>query len=317
MTVSRRAMIKGAAAAGAAVPLASAMAGSATASAASTNPRTGEWEHVTSTSHQEDWTQQIQGMCTDGQYWYVVSNSERRRCVYKLSLDFRTTHASLDAPDDYSHIGSPTFDPVRKLIYVPVEREGSEPTYVWRMTTALNSLSTLKLYGRSAGSRSPQKWKAPWVAHNPVDGLLYSSAYGDPDLTDPALQVNWLNGFSPVTGCLRKQVHLPSKLHNVQGGVVSPHGNIYLATDYAYNGSKRIYSYDLSSVVDGGMARYWGNIPLPGSGTGDELEVESVTLAHLGWSGSRDTYVTAVVLNIEVEDDAYLRHFWVPSPGAL
>ncbi|MEJ8632235.1 MULTISPECIES: twin-arginine translocation signal domain-containing protein [Streptomyces] len=316
MSVNRRSVLKGAAAAAAAVPLSGALTSPAVA--VSTNPRITEWEHAKSTAYQDDWTQQCQGMCTDGQFWYVVSNSARDRRVYKLSLDFRTVHASLAAPENFSHIGSPSIDPVRKVVYVPVEREGgAEPTFVWTMTTALNSLNTLKLYGRTYGSRSPQKWKAPWVAFNPVDRLLYSSAYGDPDLTDPALQVNWLNAFSPATGVLQKQVLLPSKLHNVQGGGVSANGNIFLATDYAFDRSKRIYSYDLSSVGDQQVARYWGNIAIPDSSTGDGLEVESCAIASLSWNGARSTYITAVVLNTEVEDDVYLRHFWVPSPAAL
>ncbi|MFF7181146.1 hypothetical protein [Streptomyces sp. NPDC008121] len=313
--MNRRAVLKAAAATAAAAPLATAMA--TPAAAVSTNPRITQWEHATSTSHQAWWTQQCNGICTDGQYWYAVSNSSRDRRVYKLSMDFRTVVASNAAPADYLHIGAPTFDPVRKLLYVPVERDGGEPCYVWTMTSALNSLTTLKLSGRTAGSRSPQKHKAPWVAYNPIDRLLYSSAYGPPDTTDPALQVNWLNAFSPVDGTLKKQVLLPSKLHNVQGGGISGNGNIFLATDYAFNGAKRIYSYDLSNARDQQVAPYWGNIAIPDSSDEDGLEVEHCTLASLAWDGGRSTSVTAVVLNTEVEDDVYLRHYWVPYPAAL
>ncbi|MEV7403093.1 hypothetical protein AB0N93_22210 [Streptomyces sp. NPDC091267] len=319
MTVSRRALIKGAGIAAAQIPLASiALSSSQAATPRSpSNPRISEWEYVQSESIQSDWSQQFQGMCTDGQYWYAVSNSARTRRIYKLSLDLTHTYASLEAPDSFAHVGSPTIDRTSNRIYIPIENDGAEPTYIWQLSKGLSTLGKLSMWGRTSGSRSPQKWKNSWLGHNPVDGLLYSSAYGYTTDTDPALQVKVINGFSPVTGCLKKQVQLPSLLHHVQSGTFSPNGNLYLATDYSYNGSKRLYSYDFSAVEDGDTAPYWGNIAIPDSGKGDELEVESVQLGHLSWSDSPDSYISAGVLNIEAEDDIYFRHFWVPSPSAL
>jgi hypothetical protein len=38
--------------------------------------------------YNEDWTEECQGIVTDGNFWYLVSNNKEKRAVYKFSLDF-------------------------------------------------------------------------------------------------------------------------------------------------------------------------------------------------------------------------------------
>ncbi|MFD7609479.1 hypothetical protein [Streptomyces sp. NPDC059828] len=338
MSSERRDFLRttGAVALGAAVATATSTAGTARAAApatatglppslispwrAASDPQITRWEHAKSSSFEQDWTVDFQGMCTDGRYWYVVSNYENanRRRVYKLSFDLRTVVGYLGAPSSYLHIGSPTYDSERRLVYVPTH-EGTEPTMIWKINPdPLTTHSQVRMLGRTSGSRSPQKWKNPWLAYNSFDRLVYSSWSGSilDDDSLPRAEKIW--GYDRDTGLLVKEIGLPSGLHHVQGGTFGYGGrNLFLASDYpeASNGRKHIYSYDFTNVRDGDTTRSWGKIAIPHS----DDEVECVTLAHLDWSDARDTYITVGILDDDwpSRDDVYFRHFWVPSPADL
>ncbi|MGW9430157.1 hypothetical protein ACWHA1_19700, partial [Streptomyces decoyicus] len=112
MSWNRRDILKAAGKAGAGALAVSALGGMDRTAAATpirnvpSNPRISEWAHAKSSSHEAGWTDQFQGMCTDGAYWYIVSNAEDNQRLHKLSLDFRTTYASLSAPSGSGHIGA-------------------------------------------------------------------------------------------------------------------------------------------------------------------------------------------------------------------
>ncbi|WP_244417710.1 hypothetical protein [Streptomyces hygroscopicus] len=324
MSWNRRDILKAAGKAGAGALAASALGGMERTAAATptgsvpSNPRISEWAHAKSSSHEAGWTDQFQGMCTDGAYWYIVSNADDDQRLHKLSLDFRTTYASLSAPSGSGHIGAPTYDPQRRQIYVPVE--GDEPELIWKVTTGLSTAGIVPIAGRTPGSHAPQRWKFPWMAFNPRDGLVYSSVFGDPERTDIDKEVDRIWGYDRDTGRLKKEIPLPSKVYAIQGGTFGNGGrNLYLASDYeeATNDRKHVYAYDFSSATDGVPVRTWGKVAVPDA----DDEVECVVFAHLSWHGARDTHISIGLLDDTVwsgaTDNVYFRHLAVPSPNLI
>jgi hypothetical protein len=278
------------------------------------NPRINEWDHlINSNFSTPGWCEEFQGMCTDGTYWYIVSNRPGNQRVYKVSLDMRTEYASVRAPSNADHIGAPTFDTQRRQIYVPIE--GGSFTGIWKLSTALGTTGQVALRNRAGTDESPQRWTCPWLAFNNFDNLVYSSTNGDPDATFK--QVRYIWGYDRDSGALRKQIALPSVLHKVQGGTFCNAGkNLYIASDYeeAGDGLKHVYAYDFTDNADGGAARNWGKIALPGAD-----EVECVVWAHLAWGSGAHTYITVGILDNDWPsgDDVQLRHYGVPDPLAL
>ena len=46
------------------------------------------------------WTEECQGITTDGNFWYVVSNNEDKRALYKFPLDFSAS-STLVFPEEH------------------------------------------------------------------------------------------------------------------------------------------------------------------------------------------------------------------------
>ncbi|MFD7613064.1 twin-arginine translocation signal domain-containing protein [Streptomyces sp. NPDC059828] len=281
------------------------------------NPRISEWQHAKSTSLPDPGrlTDQFQGMCTDGSYWYVVVNDGDFRGIYRMTMGFVYTGLRLAVPSGCPHIGAPTFDPDRRQIYVPVE--GTEPPKIWKVSTDLRSLGMVPMWGRATGTLPPQSSKNPYLAFNPYDRLVYSSVSGFKESSLP--RVDAIHGYDRDSGLLRKTIPLPSGLHRVQGATFGPDGmNFYVASDYeeASNGCKHIYAYDFSHARDGVTAPTWGKVAVPHA----DNEVECVVLASYAWRDARATSVIVGILDdaeYDFTDDVYLRHFWVPDPARL
>ncbi|MGW0699634.1 hypothetical protein ACWD0A_09920 [Streptomyces sp. NPDC002867] len=245
----------------------------------------------------------------------MVSNAPGNQRLYKLSLDFSVQYGTLAAPPGSGHIGAPTFDTQRGVVYVPIEQ--SEPPRIWKVSRELRTVGIVSMWGRSIGSPAPQRSKNPWLAFNPFDTLVYSSVFGS---SDSAFQrVDHLWGYDRDNGRLVKEIPLPSGLHHVQGATFGGNDgrNLYIASDYeeASNGRKHVYAYDFSQPRDGVPPPYWGKIAVPDAGN----EVECVVWAHLAWSDARDTHITVGILDdVEIDgENVYFRHFWVPSPERL
>lgn len=63
------------------------------------NPRINEWTLLKNDEYSNHaWTEEFQGMCTDGTYWYIVSNASEKQRLYKLSSDFSTQYGYVGAP---------------------------------------------------------------------------------------------------------------------------------------------------------------------------------------------------------------------------
>jgi hypothetical protein len=261
------------------------------------NPQMNAWSLVADQEIDNlEWTEECQGLVTDGSSWLVVSNNEDFRGIHRLSITFKTHLGKTALPSGAgNHPGAPSFDWATARIYVPVEPKPN----VWVLDNQLRTIAVAPLGGKVA----PPQGHMSWCAINPWNGLLYSSSFDKVDCVyayDPANQfthVSTLGLGGPA-------------LQAVQGGCFSGNGHLYLTSD----GSGRIHAYD---AMDGTAL---GSVPVPYSPGGlDGEELEGIGLGHLIHVNGRHSWVHVVVLDNDVtnKDDVYLKHFSVPNPENL
>lgn len=294
----------------------------------SSDPRIAEWEHAKTVKMERGWSNESQGMCTDGTYWYVTTNKDAngQKRLYKLTLDWREVASIALTQPWVDHLGAPTYDPDRGpwgRIYVPVQvKEGYDPgldsaARIWAVEPVPGDISTVgitALKNASGTSWGPQEHNAPWFAYNTYDQLLYSSREGHSGKTPD--HVSHFYGYSPATGRLVKSIALPGRWHSFQGGGFGRDGrNLYMVSDHVQlnTGRKHIYAFDMSSPVDGEACGYWGSRINPSTD-----EAEGIAWCRLSWSDARDTHITSFTLINEADDDdAGMYNFWVPDPLAI
>lgn len=240
------------------------------------------------------WTEECQGLTSDGQSWFIVSNNEDNRAIHKFASNF--THLGKANLPQARHIGDPSHHAGK--IFVPVE--GGMAT-VWVLDTNLNTLGITPLGG--ASGPSPQGGSMPWCAVNPWNGYLYSSSFDNVDRIyayDPSHNFTYM-------GDLRLQGGI---VNRVQGGCFSNHGHLYLTSD----STKEIRAY---SALNGA---FLGSHVVPYEKGGvDQEEMEGITILHWFAGGGISTHVHVVILDNDAtnKDDVFLKHFTVPDPDVL
>lgn len=253
----------------------------------------------------EAWTEQAQGIATDGTHWYIGSNDADRRRLYKFGPDLPggdgRVIASLDLPAGAgSHLGPPTYDPASGRIVIAVE-----PANVWIVDAA--TMSTVALAPLGANGLRPQGTSIPWAALSPVDGMLYSSAYGRDD--QPIKHVDRLHVYNPNTFEWVRSIALDTTVREVQGGQISANGHLYLS---AIGGGHRIHGF----ALPGGQ--YHGSTPVGSGGTWAGAELEGLTLGHYGWRDGDATQVAALLLDNDWPDkDDVVITFYATDPSRL
>lgn len=249
-----------------------------------------------STFENLQWTEECQGLTTDGENWFISSNNGDFRGVHKRSLDFGTHLRNVRMlPSAGVHPGDLDFDAARHRIFVPVE---SDPR-VWVLDSDLDTVEVADLGG--GPGLSPQGGSMPWCAVNPWNGLLYSSAFDNVDRVhayDPD------DNFKHV-GSLRLG---GAPLFRVQGGCFSKEGRLYLTSDH----SEDLRAY---SSLNG---YFYGRVGVPYTKGGvDQEEMEGVAIAHL-LHADASTWVHVVILDNDLSpDDVFIKHFVVPNPDDI
>lgn len=246
------------------------------------------------------WTEECQGITTDGKCWFPVSNNEDdSRVVYKFDLVFRYQH-SVKSPCGTDHIGAPCF--FDNKIYVPVE--GTDKARIWILDTDFTSSSVSML----GGTKEPEQHaKMPWCAINPLNGFLYSSVFGDDRVDEPP--VDRVFSYDPGENFVQKETLIlqGEGIHRVQGGCFSDKGHLYLS-------SSRTNDIKGYSVLNG---TFLGRYSPPSDWSSDE-EMEGISLWPISFEGSIETYIHVVVLDNDINyDDVYFKHIKVPSPEYL
>jgi len=243
--------------------------------------------------YNQDWTENCQGIGTDGNFWYVVSNKEDKRAVYKFSLDFNFIKYVESSEDQ--HIGHPAL--WSDKIYVPVEPpDERDNASVWVLDTDFTSEGLVFELGEDTNRNPPGKM--PWCAVNPWNSLLYSSVSSG---------VNCVSAYDPNNSFTFKKILNigGEKVNKVQGGCFSNNGHLYLTSDDSVD----IRGY---SALNG---RFLGSVGLD-YGNGDEIE--GLCLGHITNSAGMSSFVHVIILDNEgAQDDVFINHFSVPDPSVL
>jgi hypothetical protein len=254
------------------------------------------------------WTEECQGLTTDGQVLFVVSNNklsvpfqDNFRGVHKFTLNFEplaSKRFQVEGIQRDHHIGAPGYH--QGKIYVPVEIDKDKPK-VWILDTNLDTIDT-KLLGGDRGPW-PQGGSMPWCAVNPWNGYLYSSKYDN---------VNQVYAYDPNDNfILRKVLQLGRVIDKVQGGVISNNGHLYLTS----HATKDISAF---SIINGG---FLGRYPVSYDEGIAQQEMEGITIAPIVRRGGLTAYVHVVILEndrVYVDrDNVFIKHFVVPDPAVL
>lgn len=275
---------------------------------AMTSPRLEQWQLLGRTEFpNKTWTEEAQGLTTDGMFWFVSSNNSEKRAVWKFDSNFLPRGmALLDiaaivgefGPSGLPglHIGDIDF--FQGVIYAPIEtyllvaRFSPEPRFI--------DVRPLR-HGRKLKVKQTHM---PWCAINPWNGWLYSSDF---DSVDRVYAYDPGNDF---TLCDVLMLDGPPVNH-VQGGAFSANGRLYLTSDDT--GDVRCYS-----ALNGA---FLGTRSIPYDPS--TLEAEEVEGIALAWDGvhvhkSQSATVNVIVLDNDVnKDDVFLVRYRVPQAATL
>lgn len=238
------------------------------------------------------WKEECQGITTDGDFWYIISNNEDKRALYKYRLDFSAS-STLEFPEEH-HIGQPAFG--NGKIFVPVEGEVAK---VWVVNTSLVSQGIFDL----GGNPPPQGGGNPWCAFHPWNGFLYSSTF---DNVDRVFAYDPNNNFA-FQGELRLQGNV---VNSVQGGCFSKNGHLYLTSD----STEDIRAY---SAFNGA---FLGSCKVPyDKSTLEAEEMEGIALGHIIHSGNVVTFVHVIILDNDWPsgDEVFFKHYAVPDENVI
>ncbi len=177
-------------------------------------PAMDRWREHRAT-YRDDWTGRGQGVATDGVSWFVTSN-DRNPGLFRYSADFATREAYVAIPRSVAgHVGAVSVHD--GTVYVALESPEKVATY----TRDLASLDELPI---DRPVESDDKRHLAWCAVNPGNGRLYTGAWNHA----ARLDAYELGTGRPVPD---DAITLASSVHRVQGGVFSPGGRVYLASD--------------------------------------------------------------------------------------
>ncbi len=280
------------------------------------------WDKPKESHHTDQaWTEECQGVTTDGTYWYLTSNNNTQ--IDGLNVDHDNLRAVRAWPrggliggeasatywfggdsrtSDIAHVGD--LDWHDGLLYVACEDpvcvvllrpEPGAFTYVGRHTLQQSS---------SAGP-DQQLTHNPWCAVNPWDGLLYSSNFGDFDAvseTDPDYLARHLFGYDRATWTCRRQIPIDPPRQKVQGGAFAPNGQLLLSSS----------ADNAILCFDGLTGRYLGSSPIMSEGT---QEVEGLCYAPTVHDDGTVTNVHVILLDNSLfeYDGMYFKHYRAPD----
>jgi hypothetical protein len=274
------------------------------------SPQPSQWKEVESeTFKDKSWTQRCQGVTTDGEHWYISSNSKRLsanplkpiktdRRIYKFTRNMKLIDSYSVEHIESKHLGDVDYSD--GIIYAAMEH----PPGILKVDSEFKFSSFRPLQGETTGSESPQAGSLPWCAINPWNGYLYSSRFH---------QASEIYAYDPKDNFLLKvkdTLKLEVATDDVQGGCFSKNGHLLLAS----NASHDIRCY---SVLNG---KFLGSAPIrfddSKSAVGEEVEGLAI------WEGvafdAGAAHVHLILLDKDVfKDDVHFKHYTMPNPEDL
>jgi hypothetical protein len=277
---------------------------------ATQDPRVGQWTLSHEGQHEDDWTDGLQGVTTDGKYFYFsqthtahLGSSPARRMLWRRDTELNEV-ASLDLSAHGDHVGD--IDYFEGFIYAPME-DSVHPRFL-----KIDVRGDMKVVDDHTVviPNHPQTHN-PWCAINPWNGLLYSSNFD---------HVTELYAYDPAKAYqfVKKFELIGADVDGVQGGVFSRNGNLILSSD-GYDEMK------VFSAIDGAFR---GKIPVQKEHPkqvagvtvdgGQEIEGLCIFPGLIGTNGDRTAvHLILQELHATQSDKLFLKHYSVPDESIL
>lgn len=251
------------------------------------------------------WTEECQGIATDGSYWYISSNNDGERALYKFTIGMKQVERHDMQQYGSAHVGG--LDCFNGNLYVALEG----PKQLLILPTSFPHRGDLYAvqdhWKRIAG-------KFPWCAVNPITGDVYTSRFDQGGLTyppdGPAYSVVYYRKAEGNKYVHAGTVSLSHPITRVQGGDITPAGKLLLVADVKPRGG--IYVYNVFT------GEYYGAVTFPVE-NGSELpdELEGLTVSPPGTAVVKGSPVNVHLILLDndypSEDDVYFKHIRVPS----
>jgi hypothetical protein len=253
-----------------------------------------------------EWSDEAQGVAHDAETsaWYVSSAQGIWRYPGLENLAGGDHTHRVGLPEGCKHFGDVDYQAGR--LYVPVEGCNPPVNRLYVLDSDLNFIAWAEIAQESF----------PWVAVNPVDGLIYTSESTYPTtLNAYAAEFERGDRLDPVNAS-----ELVLEHHRIQGGAFSPTGQIYLVDD---QGAAGVYGYQLEGA-DTALTRF---IPAADYSPGfpEYEELEGLTVWDL--ESPSDDFPTGGSIHMVVldnddsilggRDDAYMQHISIDDPSEL
>ncbi len=265
------------------------------------------------------WSEELQGVCSDGQNWYFAQKNKLWKFPLSHDLNKEITRADpergilmtqldgyLAMKGAYNHMGD--LDYYNGFVFVPVEPANN----LFRARVAMYRADTLELVSYNY-LNSP---KGPWCAIDSRSGLLLSSAFNNVESLQvyaPEI-VNGLYLTMPFSHHLPlyDEKGQPLQLQRLQGGAFSQRtGLLYLVSDTDENGG--------IMVINPATGKRVSRIPVdydPSLLGYTREELEGITVLDLDGGiapGIQGQVHLLMIDNVgSGDDDLYFKHYSVP-----
>jgi hypothetical protein len=221
-----------------------------------------------------DWSNEINGVANDEKNWFIIQKNRIWKFPGKHNLQHSVGVFRLDMPPsdstDYDHCGDSDYykhPDFGGLLFVPLEhidKAGPGRIALFKSSTksaGITYMSYADMMHKDISGNIVDQPDASWCAINRLNGLLYTCQFDSPA---PFLYV-----YKPHMDIVRDIIRLkleylgkfwlfnekdePLVVHNIQGGVFSNNGHLYLVSDWAF-WAKRKDLVNSSGIIGFDMA---------------------------------------------------------------
>ena len=257
-----------------------------------------------------------QGVTHDSSYWFMTNTYNVWRWPVGSSINENPSYVSGNPWSGlYNHLGDLSYG--ANYLFLPLEKNGGSGS--WCAFGVLNR--DLQYYNYAIvpdAGVSDQGDSCPWVAYNPRDGYLYSSAFNTSYINKYSWSLAVVNGTWQLTLGFVARIPLkdgngnPMSLSSLQGGEFSNTNKLYLVSDSASG----VYAVDIFN----GRVQTWFGVQVDHSSTAAE-ELEGITLWDVdngmapGVSGQ--IHVQMCDNDLSNSDDFYFKHYRASEPSKL